>query len=125
MDTNLERIFRPDWTSEQLLVLGRADREAQRDVEHMRARLALVNHAGEVDLGRLRSMVSRILGSIADTYWIVAALQLAYLAMAHPQSLTDAQFSLMLAPLEAAEQAAAAAASSASAPASVPVAVAA
>lgn len=102
------RIIGRTWVPEQLQALALTDREAQRHVEHMSARLALVDRAHLVDANRIRAMVVESMGGIAGTYYMVAALLLAELAITYPQQLTDAQYNLLLSPLEAAEQVAAA-----------------
>ncbi|MET3175716.1 hypothetical protein [Arthrobacter sp. UYCu721] len=102
------RIIGRTWVPEQLHALALTDREAQRHVEHMSARLALVDRAHLVDANRIRAMVVESMGGIAGTYYMVAALLLAELAITYPQQLTDAQYNLLLSPLEAAEQVAAA-----------------
>jgi hypothetical protein len=101
------RIVGRTWTPEQLYVLAATDREAQRHVEHMSARIALVDRAHLVDADRIRSIVVECMGGIAGTYYMVAALHLAELAITYPQLLTDTQYNVLLAPLEAAEQIAA------------------
>jgi hypothetical protein len=98
------RIFGRNWTPEQLLALAVMDRKVQRHVQHMPARIALVARARLVDDGGLRSMVVNTMGGIDGTYYMVAALQLALLALTFPQLLTDAQYHLLVSPLEAAEQ---------------------
>lgn len=102
------RIIGRTWVPEQLQALALTDREAQRHVEHMSARLALVDRAHLVDANCIRAMVVESMGGIAGTYYMVAALLLAELAITYPQQLTDAQYKLLLSPLEAAEQVAAA-----------------
>ncbi len=98
------RIIGRTWVPEQLHALALADREAQRHVEHMSARLALVDLAHLVDSSRIRAMVVESMGGIAGTYYMVAALLLAELAITYPQHLTDTQYNLLLSPLQAAEQ---------------------
>ncbi|MDQ6739834.1 MAG: hypothetical protein M3021_05585 [Actinomycetota bacterium] len=99
-----DRIIGRTWVPEQLHALALADREAQRHVEHMSARLALVDLAHLVDTNRIRTMVVQSMGGIAGTYYIVAALLLAELAITYPQQLTNTQYNLLLSPLQAAEQ---------------------
>ncbi|RAX45288.1 hypothetical protein DQ354_11140 [Arthrobacter sp. AQ5-06] len=101
------RIVGRTWTPEQLHALAVTDREAQRQVEHRSARIALVDRAHLVDADRIRSIVVESMGGIAGTYYMVAALHLAELAITYPQLLTDTQYNVLLAPLEAAEQIAA------------------
>lgn len=98
------RIIGRTWVPKQLHALALMDKEVQRHVEHMSARLALVDLAHLVDSTRIRKMVVESLGGIAGTYYIVAALLLAELAITFPQQLTDTQYKLLLSPLEAAEQ---------------------
>jgi hypothetical protein len=97
------RILGRAWTADQLHALAARDRRAQQHVEHAAARAALAAHFPTVDTAAIRSMVTTTVGTIAGTYWMVAALHLAQLALAHPHLLTPAQYNLLLAPLEAAE----------------------
>jgi hypothetical protein len=97
------RILGRAWTAEQLHALAARDRKVQQHVEHGPARAALAAHAASVDTAVLRSLVTAAMGCIGGTYWMVAALHLAQLALAHPHLLTPAQYDLLLAPLEAAE----------------------
>lgn len=97
------RILGRSWTTDQLYALADRDRKVQRHVEHGAARSALAAYFPTVDTGALRTMVTAVMGTIAGTYWMVAALHLAQLALLHPQLLTPVQYSLLVAPLEAAE----------------------
>lgn len=97
------RIFGRRWSPEQLRTMAEVHTECQRDVEHMRAHLALIDCACQVDTGKIRSMISRTMGTLAGCYEIAAALQFAQLALAFPQLLTRHQFTLLVRPLEAAE----------------------
>jgi hypothetical protein len=97
------RILGRRWTTDQLYALADRDRKVQRHVEHGAARIALAAYFPTVDTAALRSLVTATMGTIAGTYWMVAALHLAQLALAHPQLLTPTQYNLLLAPLEAAE----------------------
>ncbi|GAA1259375.1 hypothetical protein GCM10009589_08910 [Arthrobacter pascens] len=97
------------WTKTQLQAAAEMDRSVQRHPQHMVARMALANHGDSVNLERIRASVRRSLDGIAGTHYIVAALHLAYLALAFPQALSATQRALLLAPLEAAEAAGAAA----------------
>jgi hypothetical protein len=98
-----DRILGRAWTAEQLHALAARDRRVQQHVEHGPARTALAAHAAGVDTAGLRALVTAAMGCIAGTYWMVAALHLAQLALAHPHLLTPLQYELLLAPLEAAE----------------------
>lgn len=93
------------WTRGQLQAAADMDRAVQRDPQHMVARMALANHVCSSDLERIRKNVVRSLGGVAGTYYIVAALHLAYLASSFPSLLTDVQQDLLMAPLVAAEKA--------------------
>ena len=97
------RILGRRWTTDQLHALAARDRRVQHHVEHGAARTALAPYFPTVDTAILRAMVTATMGTIAGTYWMVAALHLAQLALAHPELLTPVQYSLLLAPLEAAE----------------------
>jgi hypothetical protein len=97
------RILGRRWTTDQLYALADRDRKVQRHVEHGAARIALAAYFPTVDTAALRSLVTATMGTIAGTYWMVAALHLAQLALVHPELLTPTQYSLLLAPLEAAE----------------------
>jgi hypothetical protein len=97
------RILSRPWTTDQLHALAARDRKAQQHVEHAAARCALATYFPTVDTAALRTMVTEVMGTIAGTYWMVAALHLAQLALAHPELLTPVQYHLLLAPLEAAE----------------------
>lgn len=103
-----DRILGRPWTPEQLHALAEKDRQVQRHVEYARARMALAAHAPFIDAAGVRAMVTRTLRTTAGTYWIIAALHLAQLALACPHLLTPLQRDLLLAPLEAAEALAAA-----------------
>ena len=98
-----DRILDRSWTAGQLHALAARDRKVQQHVEHGCARMALAAHFHTVDTAALRTLVTSVMGSIAGTYWMVAALHLAQLALAHPHLLTSFQYELLLAPLEAAE----------------------
>ena len=93
------------WTRRQLQAAAEMDRKVQKHPQHMIARMALANHGSSLSLERIRASVARSLGGTAGTYYIVAALHLAYLALAFPQALSATQRALLLAPLEAAEMA--------------------
>jgi hypothetical protein len=97
------RILGRSWTPVQLHALAAKDRKIQQHVEHRTARTALAVYFPSVDTAALRSLVTRTMGTTAGTYWMVAALHLAELALAYPQLLTPFQYRLLLAPLEAAE----------------------
>lgn len=97
------RIFGRNWTREQLQVVEQVDREVQRHPQHMLARLALVNDAQASDIQAIRSMVAGSMNGIAGTYYMVAALHLAQMAITLSHKLTATQFALLVAPLEAAE----------------------
>ncbi len=98
------RIIGRTWTPEQLHALASTDRKAQHHVEHKSARRALVGCMHLVDANRIRAKVVEGMGGVAGTYYMVAALVLAELAMTCPQQLTDTQYNLLLSPLDAAEQ---------------------
>jgi hypothetical protein len=100
------RIFCRSWSAAQLRAAAEADRNAQRYGAHMSARIALAGSAHLVDPAPIRSMVAACMGGVAGTYYIVAALHLAQLAILLPHLLTDTQYRLLLSPLEAAENAA-------------------
>lgn len=97
------RIFGHNWTREQLQVVAQVDREVQSHPQHMLARLALVNDAHASDIQEIRSIVASAMDGIAGTYYIVAALHLAQMAITSPHKLTATQFALLVAPLETAE----------------------
>jgi hypothetical protein len=97
------RIRGRSWTPVQLHALAAKDRKVQQHVEHRTARTVLAAYFPSVDTAVLRSMVTKTMGTTAGTYWMVAALHLAELALAHPHLLTPFQYRLLLAPLEAAE----------------------
>ena len=92
-----------DWTAGQLQAMAEMDKRVQRHPQHMLARMALANHGNSSSLERIRASVVRSLGGAAGTHYIVAALHLAYLALALPHALSATQRSLLLAPLKAAE----------------------
>ena len=93
------------WTKKQLQAAAEMDRSVQRHPQHMLARLALANRGNSLDLERIRANVVRSLGGCAGTYYMVAALHLAHLALTYPDALSATQRALLLAPLEAAEMA--------------------
>ena len=93
------------WTRMQLQAAAEMDRKVQRHPQHMLARMALANLGSASSLERIRTSVVRTLGGTAGTHYIVAALHLAHLARTFPQSLSATQRALLLAPLEAAENA--------------------
>ena len=93
------------WTKKQLQAAAEMDRCVQRHPQHMLARMALANQGDSLNLERIRASVVRSLGGRAGTYYIVAALHLAHLALAFPHALSATQRALLLAPLEAAEMA--------------------
>ncbi|MBP2216960.1 hypothetical protein [Arthrobacter sp. CAN_C5] len=67
------------------------------------AAVRLASRTRRIDSPALRSMVTGIMGGVEGTYWVVAALTMAQLALSFPELLTEAQASLLLAPLVAAE----------------------
>jgi hypothetical protein len=93
------------WKRQELRAAAEMDRKVQRHPQHMLARLALANHGDMLSLERIRVSVARSLGGTAGTHYIVAALHLAHLALAFPQTLSATQQALLTAPLEAAEMA--------------------
>jgi hypothetical protein len=97
------RIVGHNWTREQLQVVAQVDRDVQRHPQHMLARLALVNDAHASDVQEIRSIVASAMDGITGTYYIVAALHLAQMAITLSHKLTATQFALLVAPLEAAE----------------------
>jgi hypothetical protein len=99
-----DRILGRLWSPSQLLAVAAKDQEVQQNLTHMEARIALANYAGMISTNKIRHMVVEIMGGVAGTYYMVAALHLALLALAFPEMLTQAQHALLLAPLEAAEQ---------------------
>ncbi|KRE46009.1 hypothetical protein ASG92_11260 [Arthrobacter sp. Soil736] len=93
------------WTRRQLQAAAEMDRKVQRHPQHMIARMALANQGNALSLERIRASVARSLGGTAGTYYIVAALHLAHLALTFPETLSATQRALLTAPLEAAEMA--------------------
>jgi hypothetical protein len=93
------------WTQTQLQAAAEMDRNVQRHPQHMLARIAMANHGNSHALERIRASVARTMDGTGGTHYIVAALHLAYLALAFPQTLSATQRALLLAPLEAAEMA--------------------
>ena len=91
------------WTRGQLQAAADMDRAVQKRPEHMLARMALANEADSLNVETIRGNVARSMGGVAGTYYVVAALHLAYLALAFPNLLTDTQRNLLTAPLKAAE----------------------
>jgi hypothetical protein len=99
-----DRIFGRLWSPSQLLVVAAKDQEVQQNLAHMEARIAVTNYAGMISTNKIRHMVIETMGGVSGTYYVVAALHLALLALAFPELLTQEQHALLLAPLEAAEQ---------------------
>lgn len=99
-----DRIFGREWSAQQLIAVAEKDQEVQQHLAHMEARVTLAEHASVISVNEVRHMVVKTMGKIAGTYYVVAALHLALLALAFPKLLTQEQHALLLAPLEAAEQ---------------------
>jgi hypothetical protein len=99
-----DRTFARKWSARQLLAVAEKDQEVQQHLAHMEARIALADYADMISTNKIRHMVVQTMGGLAGTYYIVAALHLALLALAFPELLTHTQHALLLAPLEAAEQ---------------------
>ncbi len=100
---DLTQLLDRRWTHSQLQAAAEMDRIVQRHPQHMLARIAMANHGNSVNLERIRAGVARTVEGTGGTHYIVAALHLAYLALAFPHLLSATQRALLLAPLEAAE----------------------
>ena len=103
---DLTQLLDRRWTQTQLQAAAEMDRSVQRHPQHMLARIAMANHGNSLNIERIRASVARTMEGTGGTHYIVAALHLAYLALAFPQTLSATQRTLLLAPLEAAEMAA-------------------
>jgi hypothetical protein len=99
-----DRIFGHLWSPSQLLAVAAKDQEVQQNLAHMEARIAVANYAEMMSTNKIRHMVVETMGGVSGTYYMVAALHMAQLALAFPELLTQEQHALLLAPLEAAEQ---------------------
>lgn len=97
------RIFERQWTPEQLLRAAEAGRDAEEHSEYRSAARAMARRAQAIDLPRIRSLVSSVMGGTAGTYYICASLQGAHLAISFPDLFTGRQLELLLAPLAAVE----------------------
>ena len=98
------RIFERPWTREQLLRAAEAGRDAEEHSEYRSAARAMARRAQAIDLPRIRSLVSTVMGGTAGTYYICASLQSAHLAISFPDLFTRRQLELLLAPLTAVER---------------------
>ncbi|MDQ0867443.1 hypothetical protein [Arthrobacter globiformis] len=99
-----DRVVGRKWSAPQLRAVAEKDQEVQQHLAHVEARIALAEHACTISVHEVRCVVLATMGQIAGTYYIVAALHLAQLALVFPELLTEEQQSLLLAPLQAAEQ---------------------
>jgi hypothetical protein len=97
------RIFERPWTREQLLRAAEAGREAGEHSEYRSAARVMARRAQAIDLPRIRSLVSTVMGGPAGTHYICGSLQGAHLAISFPDLFTSRQRELLLAPLTAVE----------------------
>lgn len=97
------RIFDRVWTQDQLRAVESENHYAAQDVQHFPARLALSGHGLSIDGRRIRALVEEVMGGREETYYIVAALCHAHLAISFPDRLTDHQRELLLSPVVASE----------------------
>jgi hypothetical protein len=98
------RIFDRPWTREQLLRAAEAGRDAEEHSEYRFAARAMARRARAIDLARIRSLVSTVMGGSAGTHYICGSLQSAHLALSFPDLFTARQAQLLLAPLTAVER---------------------
>ncbi|WP_026550774.1 hypothetical protein [Arthrobacter sp. Br18] len=96
------RIFDVAWTREQLIAVAEANRKAQKHTAYRGAARAMAGEGKRIDTGRIRAMVTGVMGGIEDTYYICSSLQSAHLAISFPDRFTERQFELLTYPLEAA-----------------------
>ncbi|WP_159803633.1 hypothetical protein [Arthrobacter zhaoguopingii] len=97
------RIVHRQWTEVQLRAAAERHAIIQTHTSYASAAAAVASHARHIDLRRLREMVAGVTGGTQGTYWMVAALTMAHLALSFPQALTEDQSALLLEPLAAAE----------------------
>ncbi len=98
------RIVHRQWTGAQLRAAAERHAIIQGHTSYAPAAAAVASYARHIDLRRLREMVAAATGGTQGTYWMVAALTMAHLALSFPQALTETQRALLLEPLAAAEQ---------------------
>ncbi|WP_159618729.1 hypothetical protein [Arthrobacter zhaoguopingii] len=101
------RIVHRGWTETQLRAAAERHALIQRHTSYAPAAAAVASHARHIDQRRIRKMVTAATGETQGTYWMVAALTMAHLALSFPQALTEDQRALLLEPLAAAEHLAA------------------
>ncbi len=94
-----DRILGTAWTVEQLRAMAECYETIQSHTLYASTAVRLASRTRLIDRPALRSMVTGIMGGIPGTYWMVAALTTAQLALSFPELLTEDQTSLLLAPL--------------------------
>ncbi len=102
---SLDRIFEAEWTPERLQAVAASYEVVQSHTSFNSTVVRLASRTDRVDMPSLRALVTRTMGQVEGTYWMVAALATAHLALSCPELLTEAQTSLLLAPLIAGETA--------------------
>jgi hypothetical protein len=101
----LDRILEVEWTPERLQAAAESYAVVQSHTSFHSTVVSLASRTDRVDMPSLRSLVTRTMGRVEGTYWMVAALATAHLALSCSELLTEAQASLLLTPLAAAANA--------------------
>ncbi|MHA7264001.1 hypothetical protein ACX80W_12445 [Arthrobacter sp. TMN-37] len=101
----LDRIFRVEWTPEQLHAVAESYETIQSHTSFNGTVVRLASQMGRLDMDALRALVTGTMGRVEGTYWMVAGLATSHLALACSHLLTEAQCSLLLTPLIAGENA--------------------
>ncbi|WP_294564689.1 hypothetical protein [uncultured Arthrobacter sp.] len=101
----LDRIFGIEWTPERLQAAAASYELVQTHTSFNSTVVRLASRTDRVDMQSLRALVTRTMGRVEGTYWMVAALAMAHLALSCPELLTEEQTSLLLTPLAAGENA--------------------
>jgi hypothetical protein len=99
-----ERITGTPWTAAQLRAVAECYETIQSHTLYGGAAVRLASRARLIDRSALTSLVAGTMGGREGTYWMVAAMTTAQLALSFPELLTEAEVSLLLAPLAAGER---------------------
>ena len=98
-----DRIVGAAWSVEQLRAMAECYEVIQSHTLYSSTAVRLASRTGLIDRSSVSSMVTATMGGIGGTYWMVAALTTAQLALSFPHLLTEEQISLLLTPLTVAE----------------------
>lgn len=98
-----DRIFGTDWTPAQLQAIAERYEFIQSHTLYSSTAVRVAPKTQVIDRAALRALVARTMGRVEGTYWMVAAMTMAHLAISFPQLLTEEQVCLLLDPIAAGE----------------------